>query len=152
MSVTAGALMSSRSSDWATPLGFFLGLDSEFHFDLDVAASAQNAKCGRYFTIEDDGLSRDWAPSVCWMNPPYGSTIGRWVEKAHHESTLGATVVGLLPARTDTEWWHRHVIAAAEIRFVRGRLKFQGHAKDAPFPSAIAIWRPGRFPAERSEG
>lgn len=142
MSVTAGALMSSRSSDWSTPLAFFLGIDSEFHFDLDVAASETNAKCDRWFSIEEDGLSQDWAPSVCWMNPPYGSTIARWVEKASHEATLGATVVGLLPARTDTEWWHRHVIPAAEIRFIRGRLRFGGQRKDAPFPSAIVVWRP----------
>ena len=140
MSVTAG-MMSSITDDWITPHGFFATLDREFAFELDVAATVNNAKCDRYFTVEDDGLSQDWAPSRCWMNPPYGSGIRRWVEKAWHESTLGALVVGLVPARTDTAWWHDYIEARAAVRFVRGRLRFSG-AKDAPFPSAVAIWYP----------
>jgi phage N-6-adenine-methyltransferase len=140
--VTFAAMMTSTTDDWGTPREFFDGLDHEFSFELDVAASASNTKCDRYYSIEDDGLSQPWAPAICWMNPPYGRTIGRWVAKAWHESTLGATVVGLLPARTDTAWWHDYVERRAEVRFVRGRLRFYGIPKDAPFPSAIAIWRP----------
>jgi site-specific DNA-methyltransferase (adenine-specific) len=133
-------MMSSLTDDWATPSAFFATLAHEFPFTLDVAASASNAKCERYYDIEADGLSQPWAPHVCWMNPPYGRSIGAWVEKAYHEATLGATIVGLLPARTDTAWWHDYVTKAAEVRFVRGRLKFYNRA-DAPFPSAVAIWR-----------
>lgn len=133
--------MSSETDDWATPIEFFLGLDYEFHFELDVCASAGNAKVSTYYTRDDDGLAQDWAPRMCWMNPPYGSTIGRWCEKAWLESQLGATVVGLLPARTDTAWWHAYVLKAAEVRFIRGRLKFSGKGT-APFPSAVVIWRP----------
>jgi phage N-6-adenine-methyltransferase len=138
----ARPLMSSLTDDWGTPSEFYAGLHHEFGFTLDVAASHTNAKCDRYFTVEDDGLAQPWAPEICWMNPPYGRSIPAWVAKAWHESTLGATVVGLLPARTDTAWWHDYVLKAGELRFVRGRLRFYGIAKDAPFPSAVAIWRP----------
>lgn len=138
--MTAG-MMSSLTDDWGTPSEFYAGLHHEFGFELDVAASATNAKCERYFSIEEDGLLQPWAPSICWMNPPYGRGITAWVEKAHRESTLGALVVGLLPARTDTAWWHNYVLGKAEIRYVRGRLQFYG-GRDAPFPSAVAIWWP----------
>ncbi len=139
--MTAG-MMSSLTDDWGTPSELFAGLAHEFPFTLDVAASADNAKCARYFSIEDDGLAQDWAPAVCWMNPPYGRVIGDWVAKAWRESRLGATVVGLLPSRTDTAWWHDYVMTADDIRFIRGRIRFNGIAKDAPFPSAIVVWRP----------
>ncbi len=144
-------LWSSETGEWSTPSEFYVGLDREFHFELDVAASPTNAKCARYFTVEDDGLSQPWAPAVCWMNPPYGRSIAAWVAKAWHESTLGAVVVGLIPARTDTAWWHDYVAKATEVRFVRGRLGFggvdaepgsrQSRRLSAPFPSAVAIWR-----------
>lgn len=134
-------MFTSQTDDWGTPIELFRGLDYEFGFELDVAASANNAKCDRYFSIEDDGLSQTWAPAVCWMNPPYGRTIRRWVEKAWLEAQNGATVVGLLPARTDTDWWHAYAMKAAEIRFLRGRVQFYG-GKDAPFPSAVVVWRP----------
>lgn len=134
-------LMSSETDEWATPLEFFLGLDYEFHFEVDVCASEANAKVRHFFTRDDDGLAQAWAPLTCWMNPPYGATIGRWCEKAWLESQMGATVVGLLPARTDTAWWHKFVLQAAEVRFIRGRLKFSGKGT-APFPSAVVVWRP----------
>jgi phage N-6-adenine-methyltransferase len=142
MSGINAGMMSSETDDWATPLEFFLGLDYEFHFGLDVCASEGNAKVSRYFDREMDGLAQQWAPDVCWMNPPYGKTIGRWVEKAWLESLIGATVVGLLPARTDTIWWHNFVLKASEVRFIRGRLRFSGKGT-APFPSAVVIWTPG---------
>jgi phage N-6-adenine-methyltransferase len=133
-------MMSSETDQWATPYAFFAALDSEFGFETDVCALPENAKCPRYFTPEDDGLSREWS-GVCWMNPPYGKAIGRWMRKAFEASRLGATVVCLVPARTDAGWWHRYAMRG-EIRFVRGRLKFGGGENSAPFPSAVVIFRP----------
>jgi len=131
---------SSKTDLWETPADFFARLDEEFHFTLDVCALPENAKCRRFFTPEEDGLRQAWH-GCCWMNPPYGRTIGAWMRKAWEESRRGATVVCLVPARTDTAWWHDYA-AKGEIRFLRGRLKF-GHAKSsAPFPSAIVIFRP----------
>lgn len=132
---------SSKTDNWSTPLKFFAALNQEFIFTLDVCASDKNAKCVSYFNREKDGLSQDWNPERCWMNPPYGREIGKWVEKAWKESQLGATVVCLLPSRTDTRWWHDYVMRG-EIRFVRGRLKFGGAKDNAPFPSAVVVFRP----------
>lgn len=134
---------SSKTSDWETPQDFFDRLNSEFHFELDVCATPENAKCKRYFTPEVDGLKQKWT-GVCWMNPPYGREIGRWVKKAYESAQEGTTVVCLLPARTDTSWWHDYCMKADEIRFIRGRLKFSGAKHPAPFPSAVVIFRPKR--------
>ena len=134
---------SSKTSEWETPQDFFDLLNSEFHFELDVCAKPENAKCPRYFTPEEDGLKQEWR-GVCWMNPPYGREIGRWVKKAYESAKEGATVVCLLPARTDTSWWHDYCMMADEIRFIRGRLKFGGAKHPAPFPSAIVIFRPSK--------
>jgi phage N-6-adenine-methyltransferase len=141
MTLTTG-LRSSLADDWETPPDVFAALDREFRFTLDVAADADNAKCDRWFGVVVNGLAQDWAPAACWMNPPYGREIEYWVAKAAVEASRGATVVGLLPARTDTRWWHSWVQPWAEVRFIKGRLRFSGAVKDAPFPSAIAIWRP----------
>jgi phage N-6-adenine-methyltransferase len=135
-------MFSSATDQWATPQAFFDQWNSIFHFDLDVCADATNAKCPRYFTREDNGLAQDWGFSVCWMNPPYGREIGRWVQKAYNESLGGATVVCLLPARTDTAWWHTYVIPCAKVHFIRGRLKFGTATNSAPFPSAVAVFYP----------
>ena len=140
MSLTS-AMTSSASDEWETPQEVFDALHSEFGFSIDVAANERNAKCADFYSVEDDGLVQEWAPRVVWMNPPYGRNIEYWVAKAAIEAGKGATVVGLVPARTDTRWWHTWVMPLAEIRFVRGRIKFSG-AKDAPFPSAIVVWRP----------
>jgi phage N-6-adenine-methyltransferase len=136
-----GVLFSSATDDRSTPPGFFAALNKVFKFELDVCASNDNAKCPRFFSCEDDGLSKDWT-GVYWMNPPYGRGIDAWVRKArdsarHH----GATVVCLLPARTDTRWWNDYC-AGAEIYFVPGRLKFGGAKHNAPFPSAVVVFRP----------
>jgi len=112
-------------------------LDHEFGFTVDVCASPENAKCSRYFTREQDGLSQEWR-GVCWMNPPYGRTIREWMRKAHESAQGGAVVVCLVPARPDTAWWHDYC-EAAEVRFIRGRLKFGGAKNGAPFPSAIVV-------------
>lgn len=137
-----GVHFSSATDEWATPQDLFDQLDSEFHFDLDVCALDSSAKCSAYFTPEQDGLAQPWS-GTCWMNPPYGDVIGGWVAKAHEAANNGATVVCLVPARTDTGWWWDHCIHA-EVRFLRGRLKFGGATSGAPFPSAVVIF--GRPP------
>jgi len=129
-------LFTSNTDLWSTPQSLFDELDKEFHFTLDVCATDENAKCERYFTKEDDGLSQEWK-GVCWMNPPYGREIGKWIKKAYESR---ATVVCLIPARTDTAWWHDYVMKAKEIRYIRGRLKFGGSKNSAPFPSAIVVF------------
>jgi phage N-6-adenine-methyltransferase len=123
----------SESCEWATPQDLFDQLNAEFGFETDVCATAENAKCSAYFTKEQDGLRQEWK-GVCWMNPPYGREIGKWVKKAYESN---ATVVCLLPARTDTRWWHDYC-AKGEIRFLKGRLSFNGFGT-APFPSAVVI-------------
>ena len=131
----------SRSDRWSTPIEFFRQLDREFGFTLDVCALSDNAKCERFFSPDDDGLCQEWT-GTCWMNPPYGRVIGLWVKKAYESSLAGATVVCLVPARTDTRWWQDFATKAAEIRFVTGRLKFGDATNSAPFPSAVVVFRP----------
>lgn len=130
---------SSKINTWSTPQWFFDKLDEEFNFTLDVCALPENAKCKNYFSPGADALERSW-DGICWMNPPYGKEIGKWVQKAYKSSLAGATVVCLLPARTDTIWWHTWCIGA-EVRFIKGRLKFGDSKNNAPFPSAIVIFR-----------
>ena len=132
----------SDTCEWATPQDLFDELDAEFHFGLDVCATSDNAKCGRYFTRHDNGLQQEWL-GVCWCNPPYGRTIGQWVQKAAAAAASGSTVVCLLPARTDTAWW-QDIVARHEVRFLRGRVKFGGSENSAPFPSAVVVMRPSR--------
>jgi phage N-6-adenine-methyltransferase len=147
MSIIDSLQISRDSPEWETPQEVFDALDREFHFTLDVAATAENAKCGRYFDAETDGLSQDWSGETCWMNPPYGRPIPGWVKKAHESSLDGKTiVVGLLPNRTDTRWWADHVMAATEVRLVKGRLAFGGSRQTAPFGSVIAVWGTEKAP------
>ncbi len=126
--------------DWSTPPELFAKIDAEFHFTLDAAASAMNAKVAQYF--DHDALTRDWNGEVVWLNPPYDASLARWVEKASREATKGATVVCLIPARTDTRWWHKYVEGRAEVRFIKGRIRFVGAPFNAPFPSCFVIFRP----------
>ncbi len=141
-------LYSSDSAEWRTPPDLFARLDEVWHFNLDPASTPENALCARYFTAEENGLTRSWAGYRVWLNPPYGREIGKWVEKARQEGLRGGTVVVcLLPARTDAAWWQRSVLGmwptdqgAALIRYLPGRLKFSGSKNAAPFPSAIAIF------------
>lgn len=142
------ALLSSKNMNWCTPPDFFAELDQEFHFELDPAATDKSAKCARYFTPADDGLSQDWGGCSVFCNPPYGRAIQDWVRKGYEESQKpGTVVVMLIPARTDTSYFHDYIFhgKADEVRFLRGRLKFtdeDGNAKDAaPFPSAVIVWR-----------
>lgn len=130
---------SSISNEWSTPQCLFDKLNEEFGFTLDPCATSDNTKCSKYFTIEDDGLTQDWSQDIVFMNPPYGRAIKNWVKKAYDESLNGATVVCLIPARTDTAYWHDYVVKG-EIRFIRGRLKFGSSKWNAPFPSAVVIF------------
>lgn len=132
---------SSATDEWPTPQKLFDALDAEFGFTLDPCATKANAKCRRYFTKEEDGLRQDWADETVFMNPPYGRAIGRWMAKAYAASRAGATVVCLVPARTDTTWWHRYAMKG-QIRLLKGRIRFEGGRHSAPFPSAIVVFRP----------
>lgn len=133
-------MFSSKTEMWETPQDFFDKLNEEFHFTLDACATKENAKCEKFFTPEIDGLSQNWCETT-WCNPPYGKTIGKWVEKAYWQNyEFGETIVMLLPARTDTKWFHDYILGKAEIRFIRGRLKFGGSKNSAPFPSMVVVF------------
>lgn len=140
MGINAG-MLSSNTDNWATPQNYFDQANKEFGFEIDVCATPDNAKCLKYFSPQEDGLCQKWM-GVCWMNPPYGRTIKKWIEKAYNSMKEGATVVCLLPARTDTAWFHNYIIGKAEIRFIKGRLKFGGSKNSAPFPSMLVVFRP----------
>lgn len=133
-------MFSSAKCEWETPQDLFDKLNQKYRFTLDVCALPENAKCANYFTPEDNGLEQEWS-GVCWMNPPYGRQISKWIIKASSEVCNGRAecVVCLLPARTDTAWWHDYC-KDANVEFIRGRLKFNGHKNSAPFPSAIVVF------------
>ena len=139
-------MFTSDKNYWETPSDFFERLNREFSFNLDVASSHENTKCERYFTELENGLEQDWRGNV-FCNPPYGREISQWVKKAYDESlnNTNGVIVLLIPARTDTRYWHDYIFnKASEIRFLKGRLKFElnGASKQpAPFPSAVVIYR-----------
>lgn len=135
------AHFSSKTDMWSTPQEFYDKYNKLFNFTLDVCASPDNAKVSKYYTEKDDGLSQDWGKEICWMNPPYGRTIKLWMAKAWEASQKGATVVCLVPSRTDTLWWHDYAMKG-EIHFIKGRLKFGNAKNSAPFPSAVVIFKP----------
>ena len=138
--ITGKAQLTSNTCEWETPQQLFDDLNAEFRFTLDACATAENAKCAAYYTREQDGLKQKWGGTV-WCNPPYGKGIIQWVKKAYAETQNGVTTVMLLPARTDTQWFHDYVLPSAELRFIRGRLKFGGGKDTAPFPSIVCIFR-----------
>lgn len=132
-------MFSSKSNEWATPQSFFDKLNEEFRFTLDPCSTHDNAKCEYHYTIEEDGLSQNWGGQVVFCNPPYGRDLSKWVKKCHDESRH-ATIVMLIPARTDTSYFHDYIYHKAEIRFIRGRLKFGESKTSAPFPSMVVIY------------
>ncbi len=133
---------SSASEDWETPPDLFQYLNKEWAFTLDACASPGNFLCKYFFTKEEDALTRVWTGRV-WCNPPYGHGIGKWVRKAADSSLGGATVVMLIPARTDTKWFHEIIIPeASEVHFICGRLRFSGATINAPFPSMVVVFNP----------
>lgn len=137
----------SKNQEWSTPKWLFDQLHEEFDFELDACATASIAKCDRFFSQQEDAFMHRWAPST-FLNPPYGSSLKRWIRKAYEESVRGALVVMLLPARTDVEWFHRYCLCpGVEIRFLKGRVDFGGCSgrSRAPFPSMVVIFRPPRL-------
>lgn len=141
-------LMSSSSGDWETPQELFNLLNEIFEFDLDVCASEVNTKVpANYFDLSDDAFSKKWE-GKCWMNPPYGKWIKKWVCKAAKDAVGDSIVVCLLPARVETSWFEIVWREAKLICFVRGRLKFEGAESCAPFPSAIAVFSEDVFPMQ----
>jgi phage N-6-adenine-methyltransferase len=134
---------------WATPPSVFEPLQAEFGFTVDACADGLNAKLARYWSEAEDGLAQDWSAEVVWMNPPYGREIRAWIRKAREASDAGALVVGLVPAETDSDWWHEHILGRAEIRYLRGRIRFLVHQAEGPTrwaspfrPSVVVVWRP----------
>ena len=134
-------MFSSKKDTWETPQVFFDTVNDEFKFELDVCAMKSSAKCKKFYSIEDNAFTKDWT-GTCWMNPPYGRKIGKWIEKAVYESSKhNNTVVALLPARTDTKWFHDNIYGKYEVRFLKGRLKFGEAVNAAPFPSMLVIFK-----------
>lgn len=132
-------LFSKRSDEWATPQDFFDKLNTRWVFTLDPCATKENAKCPKFYTMADDGLTKSWAGETVFMNPPY-SKISLWIEKAYREGLRAGTyVVCLLPSRTDTKWFHEYALKG-RIEFIRGRLRFGGSKNAAPFPSIIVAF------------
>jgi len=141
-------MFSSKNNEHGTPDDLYDQLNKEFNFNLDPCATPENAKCKNYFTVKEDGLSQPWTGNV-FVNPPYGRSVGKWVQKSYLEAQNGATVVCLLATRTDTKWWHSWIWDSekhrprkgVEVRFLSGRLKFKGNKEAAPFPSVIVVFR-----------
>lgn len=130
----------AETSVWETPRALFDELNAEYHFTLDPCATPENAKCENYFTEQDDGLSKNWGGQSVFCNPPYGLELRKWVKKAWEEAQKpGTTVVLLIPARTDTGWFHDYCLRG-KVRFLRGRLKFGGAKNNAPFPSMVVTF------------
>lgn len=143
--MNAEVLFSSKDTCWETPQELFDSLNSEFHFTLDPCCVPQTAKCKKYYTPIENGLLQDWSQDIVFVNPPYGKEIKDWIKKSSDEAKKGATVVLLIPARTDTKYFHDYIYGKAEIRFIKGRVKFlqNGETKNtAPFPSMIVVFRP----------
>lgn len=131
---------SSKSNEWATPVKLFEKLDEEFHFTLDPCATPENAKCKKYYTKADNGLLQDWSGERVFCNSPYGKEIAAWVAKCAEEAKKGTFVVMLIPARTDTRYFHRYIYHHAELRFLPGRVRFNDGPQGAPFPSMVVIF------------
>lgn len=138
---------SSENQTWCTPWAFFKEIDTEFHFDLDAAATERSAKCSNFYTPETDGLSQEWnvpPEKAVFCNPPYGRELKFWVQKAYEEAQKGTKIVLLIPARTDTAYFHDYIYKKANIRFLRGRIKFENELEEskgsAPFPSMLVIY------------
>ena len=143
--ITMKVHYSSNTNEWETPDYIFKPLDKRFKFTLDPCCTKENAKCEKFYTIKEDGLIQDWGKEVVFVNPPYGREIGKWIKKSYDAAKNGATVVMLIPARTDTKAWFDYCRIAGDIIFITGRVKFinKGQEKpaSAPFPSAIVVFK-----------
>lgn len=135
-------MFSSETDMWATPIEFYNKLNEEFNFTLDPCATDSNHKCEKYYTEQQNGLAQSWEGNTVFCNPPYGRELPKWVKKAYEESlNKDTTVVMLIPARTDTRYFHDYIYNKAEIRFLKGRLKFGDSKNSAPFPSMVVIFK-----------
>ncbi|MBE6983749.1 MAG: adenine methyltransferase [Ruminococcaceae bacterium] len=136
-------MFSSKTCEWATPQDLFDKLNSEFCFTLDPCADDNNHKLAKYYTKQQNGLKHDWSGETVFCNPPYGKEIYNWVKKCFCEVYAGTCpcAVMLVPARTDTRWFHEYIYHKAEVRFIRGRLRFGGSDNSAPFPSMVVVFR-----------
>ena len=132
----------SKSHEYETPDSIFEPLNYEFQFTLDVAANSLNTKCVRFFSVDCDGLSQGWGNNICWMNPPFGRQMKKWVEKAYKSYLNGATVVCLLPVRSNTVWWHQYCMRSTEIRLIKGEVKFKGNENGLWLPLCIIVFNP----------
>jgi len=149
---TSSVHFSSVSNEWETPENLYRSLNERFKFTLDPCCTHESAKCEKHYTMIENGLAQDWSQDVVFMNPPYGREISQWIQKAYLESRKGATVVCLIPARTDTSYWHNYIFGKAKIEFLKGRIRFQNRllpswkadgshkVSGAPFPSAVVIY------------
>ena len=138
-------MVSSKTNEWATPQSLYDELNQEFQFTLDPCATKKNHKCDKYYTIQDDGLLKRWE-GVVFMNPPYGGNTKAWIQKAYQESLKGAVVVCLIVSATDRSYWHDYIFPyAAQIRFLRGRLKFGDSKTTAPFSSAVIVFSQAKY-------
>lgn len=146
-------MFSSKSDEWETPQELFNELNKQFNFTLDPCSTDENHKCNKYYTQNNDGLKQNWENEIVFCNPPYGNSISKWVEKCYKESLKGATIVMLIPSRTDTKWQHKYIFEYAKaICFIKGRLKFINrllpswnedgnfNISSAPFPSQIVVF------------
>lgn len=138
---------SSRSHTWETPPAVYADLAAVYPFTLDPCCTPETAKCPTYFTPTDDGLSQPWTPHTCYVNPPYGREMAKWVAKAADEADRGATCVCLIPARTGAAMWHRIIFRrATAVYFVDGWIQFYRDGKpsgiNAPFASAVVVFTP----------
>ena len=134
------ALFTSDSDEWNTPIDLYTELDKRFGFTLDPCSTKENHLCKKYYTKDDNGLSKTWKGETVFVNPPY-SNIKKWVEKSYYEHEKnGTTVVMLIPSRTDTRYFHEFIYHKAEIEFIKGRLHFSNSKNSAPFPSMIVIY------------
>ncbi len=135
-------LLTNNSNEWETPTDLFNELNAKYHFGLDACATKENALCDKFFTIKENALWQDWSGfGNVFMNPPYGRHIKDFIRKAYEESKKGIIVVCLIPARTETAWFHDYCLPFGEIEFIRGRLRFSGSKINAPFPSMIVIFQ-----------
>ncbi len=130
----------SSKAEWGTPNELYGPLDAEFSFTLDAAADAENSKCAEFIDIDADGLLTPWSGTV-WCNPPYGRGLGAWAKKAANEALRGVTSVLLIPARTNTAWFHEYCLGCGEVRFIKGRPKFNGADEGLPWPLCLVVFR-----------
>jgi len=139
---TQVVMFSSKTGEWSTPQDFFDKLNWRFGpFDLDPCADVSNTKCANFFTEIENGLTKSWEGFTSFVNPPYGRGLDKWIQKGYEESRKENTkVVMLIPSRTDTKYWHSYVMKAAEVYFIKGRLKFGDSTNSAPFPSAVVVF------------